>query len=440
MSTKKKLSSILVWSVIPAAFIGPGTVTTCTNAGAVYGFSLLWTLTFSTFACLILQEASARITIFTGKSIGQAIFTHFEHRKSKTLVYILIVGAIVFGCAAYEAGNILGSVAGLSLLFDIPHYVMVSAIGIAVMASLSFRSMKTIAKLMGALVLTMCIAFFSTTISLKPDFGEVFKGSVIPFIPSQPGGIMLVLAIVGTTVVPYDLFLGSGALARKQTLSEMRIGLYTAIILGGIISMAVLGVGTIIEGNYSYENLSIALAKHLGNWAVYIFGFGMFAAGFTSAITAPLASALTAQSLFENKNPERWKTQAIYYRLTYIGVLLVGLFFGFLQIKPIPAIILAQALNGLILPFISIFLIFVVNNESIMGKEHVNGLFKNIMMSIVVWVTIIIGLTNIIKSTFSSLEIQIKNESLLLISISLFSFLLTFFILSKIFKRKPKLL
>ena len=194
------------------------------------------------------------------------------------------------------------------------------------------------------------------------------------------------------------MFLGSGVLDKKQAISEMRFGLSVAVILGGVISMAIMTVGTVITTEFTYEALSQALTYNIGPYAVYIFGFGMFAAGFSSAITAPLASAITARSLFDNNSNEKWKTKGRYFRMIYLGVLAVGLIFGLADVKPIPAIILAQALNGLILPFVSIFLIYVINDPLLMGENNTNRWFSNILMGIVIWVTLIIGTINIIKA------------------------------------------
>ncbi|RLD77992.1 MAG: hypothetical protein DRJ07_13870 [Bacteroidetes bacterium] len=415
---KTRFLNVLFWSIVSAAFIGPGTVTTATKAGANFQFDLLWALVFSTFACLLLQEASARITINSGMNLGQAIAKQFEGKSTKTLVLFLVIGAIVLGSAAYETGNILGSIAGLSLIFDIPQKILVLVIGLLAFFALSFSSIQTIARIMGGIVFFMGLAFFTTAIQLNPPITEILKGSFVPTIPSTEGAGLLVLGIIGTTVVPYDLFLGSGVLNKKQTINDMRFGLSVAVILGGVISMAILTVGTVITTEFTYETLAQALTYKIGPYAVYVFGFGMFAAGFSSAITAPLASAITAQSLFEEKSREKWRTQGLYFKSVYLGVLIVGLVFGLAEVKPIPAIILAQALNGLILPFISIFLIFVINDPVLMGKNNTNGWFSNILMATVMWVTMIMGVISIIKAIGSAIEIPVKQGDMLIVFVS----------------------
>ena len=400
---KARILNILFWSVVSAAFIGPGTVTTATKAGANYQFDLLWALVFATFACLLLQEASARITINSGMNLGQAIARQFEGRSTKAITLLLIIGAIILGSAAYETGNILGSIAGLSLIFDIHKDIMVLVIVVLAFLALSLKSISTIARIMGGVVFLMGIAFLTTAIQLGPSISGILKGSFTPTIPETDGAGLIILALIGTTVVPYDLFLGSGVLDKKQAISEMRFGLSVAVILGGIISMAIMAVGTVITTEFTYETLSQALTYNIGPYAVYIFGFGMFAAGFSSAITAPLASSITARSLFDKTENPKWKTNGRYFKSIYLGVLLVGLGIGIADVDTIFVITIAQALNGLILPFISIFLIFVINDPCLMGVKNINSWFSNILMAIVVWVTIIIGIINIFKPAQNAL-------------------------------------
>lgn len=448
MTLRKRISSILFWSIISAAFIGPGTVTTATQAGVYYNFQLLWALVFSTFATLLLQEASARLTIQTKLNLGEAIARQFEGKPSKTVVLLVIIVAIILGCAAYEAGNILGAVAGLVLIFDIPYYYFVVGIGLLAIMVFSVRSVHTIAKVLGVVVFLMGIAFLTTALSLNPDWSEVAKGAVMPIIPNSSGAGLIVLGLIGTTVIPYDLFLGSGALDKKQTIKEMRFGLSIAVILGGVISMSIMGVGSAItEGmsesaranmDYSYDMLKDTLEIITGKYAIYIFGFGMFAAGFSSAITSPLASAITARSLFSNKkNEHKWKPGAIYFTLTIVGVLGTGLTFGILNIQPIPAILIAQAFNGLILPLVAVFLIYVINDANIMGRENLNGWVSNFFMGFVLWVTMILGFTNISKAAAKALGFDISSSDMtFLITTTVISFILTSWILFKIYRRR----
>src|SRR5680860_615141 len=162
MSAKKRILNILFWSVVSAAFIGPGTITTAAKSGANFGAGLLWALLFSTFACLLLQEAAARLTITSGKNLGQAIVEQFKNSKSKIWVLALVLGAIVLGAAAYEMGNILGAVAGFRLIFGISPYILVLIIGATAAVILSIPSFKIISTIMGFVVVIMGIGFLIT--------------------------------------------------------------------------------------------------------------------------------------------------------------------------------------------------------------------------------------------------------------------------------------
>jgi Mn2+/Fe2+ NRAMP family transporter len=409
-----RLLSVLFWSIIAAAFIGPGTVTTCAAAGAGYGYGLLWALTFSTVATLVLQEASARIAIVSGLNLGQAIRKQYFGTRRGPLVLALIVGAIIFGCAAYQTGNILGAVNGAALAVGWPSKVLTLLIGAAAGFILFMGAPRTIAYVLSITVALMGVAFLITAVMLKPSLAPLLRGSLIPSLPVNSG--LLVLGLVGTTVVPYNLFLGSG-IAGGQSLSLMRFGLAVAVVLGGVISMGVLIVGTAVAGGFTFENLAQALSERLGDWTRGFFAMGLFAAGFSSATTAPLAAAITAASLFEKDGQKLWTTGGWRYRAIWLGILLTGIGFGLSNVRPIPAIILAQALNGFVLPFAAIFLLLVVNDRAVMGAANLNGRLSNWIMAIVVAVTILLGATNVLRAGAAIFGIDPNERWILLLSV-----------------------
>lgn len=409
----KKILSILFWSIITAAFIGPGTVTTAAKSGAVFGYDLLWALLFSTVACLVLQEASARVTVISGLSLGEAIRQQFHSGLKGFSVLVMVLGAIVFGCAAYEAGNILGGVTGAVLGTGLSAKLLTLLVGGLAAALLWLGSPRAVAYTLSIVVAFMGLVFLVTAVLLKPPLTGLLSGTLVPSLPSGSG--LLVLGLIGTTVVPYNLFLGSG-LAKGQTLPELRFGLSVAILLGGLISMGILVVGAAIETTFSFEALAATLSGRLGSWGGPFFAFGLFAAGMSSAVTAPLAAAMTARSLFEKADENNWHVRSWRYRSIWMGVLLVGVGFGLADVQPIPAIILAQALNGVVLPFVAVFLILVVNDRNLMGERGLNSIFLNIIMSAVVVVTLVLGVMNIAKAVASTLGFSTPEESFILIS------------------------
>jgi Mn2+/Fe2+ NRAMP family transporter len=390
----KRLLNILFWSVIAAAFIGPGTVTTAARAGSDFRFALGWALLFSVVACLVLQEASGRITVLTGKELGGAIRGRFADTRWSLAVPLLAAVGIVLGCAAFEAGNLLGGVAGLRLIVDASPATLTLIAGVAAALLLATGNTRWIARIAGALVAVMGVAFLVTAVRLGPDLIELLRGLLVPSIPV--GGTVLVLGLVGTTVVPYNLFLGS-ALARDSKLGEMRWGLAVAVVGGGVISLGVLVVGSALGGGLEYERLAAVLGDRLGRGAETSLAIGLFAAGFTSAVTAPLAAALTARSLLGDKDDPRWADKALRYRAVWIGVLVTGMAFGIADARPIPVIILAQAFNGLILPLVAIFLWVAVTDGDLLG-DGVNSRLQNIVMGVVVLVCVVLGLRGVIAA------------------------------------------
>ncbi len=389
----------------------------------MFRYDLLWALVFSVIATLVLQEASSRITIVSGNNLGEAIRKQYSDSPRLRFIPYFVFAAIFTGCLAYEAGNILGAVAGLTLILNIPAYVITILIGFIAALLLFTGSTKTIIRVLGSVVGIMGISFLTTAVMLKPSPGELVSGGFVLSLPVGSG--LLVLGLIGTTVVPYNLFLGSG-ISRGHTVQEMRFGLTVAVLLGGIISMAVLVVGAAISGPFSYEFLSETLSGQLGPAAGVLLGIGLFAAGLTSAMTAPLAAAITARSIFGSENEPRWSESSVRYRTIWGSVLGAGLLFGIFRVQPIPAIILAQALNGIVLPFAAVFLLIAVNDRALMGSTGINSSTKNIIMYLIVFITIVIGVTNISRAAANAFGFTITGETNLFVLAILISTFLVF--------------
>jgi len=404
----KRIVSILLWSAISAAFIGPGTVTTAAASGAKFGYTLLYALLFSTIACLVLQEASARLTIVTGKPLARNLREQFGKGALGVFIPACVVGAVVFGCIAYQAGNIIGAKSGVALGLDwINPKWTILAIGVIAGVILFTGAPQLVAKILGVVVAMMGVAFLVCAFKVNPDFIGLLKGCVTPSFPAGAG--MLTLGLIGTTVVPYNLFLGSG-LAKGQTLGDARFGLAVAIPLGGIISMGILVVGTAVKGDFSFDALASALQIELGGWTRHLFAFGLFAAGLSSAITAPLAAALSVDGLMRGSY-KKGRSRTI-----WLTVLLFGLLIGMLDLKPAPVIILAQALNGIILPAIAVFLWIAVNDRKTMGENDLCGPASNILLGISVLVAFVLGASYVLKAAFKTVNSSAPDEKVFLIS------------------------
>ncbi len=424
LTLKKGLSSILFWSIISAAFIGPGTVFTASKAGASYGLSLLWALLFSTIATIFLQEAAARVTIASGQSLGQILAQKYGGRSA---LKWFIFGAVAFGCAAYQAGNILGGVKGLDLV--LAGYSQGFTVLIAALAAflLWLGNYRLLTQILGLVVAFMGATFIYAAFQKDWTLGEGLQSAFIPSMPE--GSSLLIVGLIGTTIVPYNLFLASG-ISKGQDIQEMRWGIAIAVLLGGLISMAILIVGI---PDFTAEGISRALGLS-NKWATALCGFGLFAAGMTSSVTAPLAAAVTAQSLFGNTKNNNWANTSKKFRLVWGAILFIGLGFGLSGIKPIPAIILAQAINGFLLPIVVVFLLLVVNDETLLPKDYLNNTFSNLILLLLVGLSSFLGFQNVLKASSTGIG-QVIDPFLLISVSSLLALVLTLILTWEIFKK-----
>lgn len=383
--------------LVAAAFIGPGTVTACTLAGVEFGYALLWAMLCSVVATIVLQEMAARLGIITQRGLADVIKKELRNLWVRNLVIAIILGAIVIGNAAYEAGNIGGAALGLEAIFGIALIKLYPwLIGLCAFALLYIGSYKVIEKVLVSLVIVMSLSFLITAVITKPNLIEIVKGLFIPSIPQD--GILTIIALVGTTIVPYNLFLHASLVSEKwksvEDLKAVRRDTYISITLGGLVSMAIMIAATTIQGGEVKSVLDLAkgLRPLYGDAAKYFMGIGLFAAGVTSAITAPLAAAYVANSCFG------WKVglQHFKFKLVWMFILGLGVIFMSLGIKPIDIIKFAQIANGILLPVIAIFLLWVVNRTSVMGA-YKNTITQNIIGFIIIALAILLGAKSILK-------------------------------------------
>jgi manganese transport protein len=405
---KSRLRSIGPAALVTAAFIGPGTVTTCTLAGAGYGYALLWALLFSVIATMVLQEMAARLGIIARKDLGEALHAQFPNGIGRLISLLLVISAIGIGNAAYETGNILGGVLGLEALFGQAtlgnpdgFYLRIwgPVIGIIAFVLLLLGSYRKLEKILVVMVIIMSVVFLVTMVLMAPSLGEVLKGLFIPGIPA--GSILTVAGLVGTTVVPYNLFLHSAIVQEKwknkADLKAARLDIRVSILLGGVVSIAIVvtsataffGTGKEIQ---NASDLAVQLEPILGKWATGFISIGLISAGITSAITAPLAAAYAISGIMG------WKKElkSVRFRSIWMVILGIGITLSAVGLKPVPVIVFAQAANGILLPIIAIYLLWVVNDRKLLG-EYRNHLWMNIAGGIVVLVTIFLGLRSILS-------------------------------------------
>ena len=390
--------------LVAAAFIGPGTVTLCTLAGVNFGFNLLWAMVLSIVATIVLQEMASRLGIISQKGLSEVIRAEIKHPIINKLILLLILSAIVVGNASYEAGNISGGILGLEtitgeLRIALGNYslnILSFVVGIIAFILLYIGNYKFLERVLVMLVVIMSISFLITAFLTKPAISDILKGAITPSFPE--GSLLTILGLVGTTVVPYNLFLHASLVKEKwnnpNDLKAVRKDTIISIALGGLVSMAIIisassiGLGEIS----SAADLAKSLAPLYGDFASYFLGIGLFAAGITSAITAPLAAAYVARGCFGWESGLKSKQ----FRAVWFLILSLGVVFSSLGLKPIEIIKFAQVANGILLPVVAGILLWMVNKKVVLGK-YVNSKFQNILGFIILIVTIFLGLRGLDK-------------------------------------------
>lgn len=401
---KKLFKNIGPGTLVAAAFIGPGTVTLCTLAGVNFGFHLLWAMLLSILATLFLQEMAARLGVISQKGLADVIKSEIKNSLLNKIILFLVLFAIVIGNASYEAGNISGGILGLEVIFgevsisifNLDIHILPFLLGIVAFFLLYFGNYKFLEKAFIVLVLLMSFSFLITAIITKPNIVNFFKGLLIPTIPK--GSLLTIIGLIGTTVVPYNLFLHASLVKEKwkneSDLKVVKKDTIISIVLGGLVSIAIIVSAAAINSStiLSASDLALGLAPLYGDFATYFLSLGLFAAGITSAITAPLAAAYVARGCFGWS--DNFKDSK--FRFIWVFILVVGVFFSSFGIKPILIIKFAQVANGILLPIIAGVLLWVVNKKSVLGK-YVNTKFQNVIGFIIVIITVILGIKGILK-------------------------------------------
>lgn len=381
MSRKLKMGPA---TLVTAAFVGPGTVTVCARAGIAFSYSLLWALLVAIIVTVLFQEMAARIGIITQKGLAAVIRDQISNPIGKGMVTLLLLSAILIGNTAYEAGNLNGAVLGLNALFGVEYnsfYPWIIAISAGLL--LYFGSIKLLQNLLIGMVLLMSFSFLLTALITGPPLLEVVKGLFIPNPNSE--NLLTIIALLGTTVVPYNLFLHSSLAAnqwkRSEDLKKSKVDTIIAVSLGGMVSMAIVVTSAALPIDSLTNVLDIAsgVKPLFGSYASRLLGIGLFAAGLTSALTAPLAAAFVFHNCMGWKfDHSHWK-----FKLVTLVVLLLGTLSLASSYTPIDIIVFAQIANGILLPVLALFVVWTAKSKTLLGNSRNSNLQNSIGVLVV---------------------------------------------------------
>lgn len=367
-------------TIIAAAFIGPGTVSVCALAGFQHGLTLIWVMFLAMFMTVFLQELSARLAIIHQKDLTELLQSRLQgSRFLKVVMLSLIFIAIVFGNAAYEAGNLSGVNIGLNILEYKDFFIEVAGIkinyAVVVISLIAFSILhlkqykyieKTLMVLVGILSICFIVSAVMTSVENESFWTELFS----PAFPEDD--ILMLTALIGTTVVPYNFFLHA-ALAKQKwnkssELPAMRKDTFTAVLVGVLVSICIIiTTSNISDYTQDIQGIGLALEPLFGRASTYFVGLGYIAAGLTSAVTAPLAAAYVINKIFKLNYPS---DSIAFKRLSY-AILFIGCTVAALDFNPVEVIQIAQVANAIILPILVVLIIWLsynLNTSSIKNK------------------------------------------------------------------------
>lgn len=393
---KEKLKCMGPGILVVGTFMGPGSITSATRAGADYGYALLWTVVFSIIAAVVLQEMASRFGIVTQMGLADGVMPYF---KGKPVLRNVLAGVIAFsitlGGMAYMGGDLTGTAMGLSTMTGIPSNIIAALWGccILIIINVSNDILKTLMKLLSVTVSIMAVVFIATMLITKPDVGEIMQG-LVPVIPE--GAALTCGAMIGTTVVPYNMFIHSTN--SKRTWSDpkqiplSRFDTTVTMIIGGIITAAIMiSAGTVIRGMEvsSAADMAGSLEPLLGSFAEPFLCIGMIAAGVSASTGTPLGVSFVLAGLFgweTNKKDKR-------FFFTNVIVLVIGILVALSGFNPVTIIMTAQAVNGIFLPIVVFLLIYLTSREKLMGK-YKSSMPRTIIGIMVGIITLIVGVNS----------------------------------------------
>lgn len=400
------------------AIIGPGIITasvdndaggitTYTIAGAHFGYNLLWTLIPITIVLIIVQEMCARMGVVTGKGLSDLIRENFGVKLTVLLILVLI---------AANLGNTMAEFAGVAAsmeIFGVSKYISVPIAAALVWVLVVKGTYSLVEKIFLA-----ASAFYATYVIsgllARPDWGMVASKSVVPTVSFDPGYLGILIGLVGTTIAPWMQFYIQSAVVEKGVkLSEYRYTKWDVVIGCMVTALVAFFIiltcaATIFDKGVEVQTAAeaaLALVPLAGQYSGWLFAFGLFNASVFAASILPLATAYTVcEGMGWDTGIDKKFRDAPQFYTLYTLLIVLGAAIILVPGAPLITImVLSQVLNGMLLPVVLVFMLFLINNRKLMGK-YVNGRLYNyfawgttIVMTVL---TIALVITSIIPGLF----------------------------------------
>lgn len=380
-----------------------GGITTYSLAGASYGYNLLWTIIPMTFVLIIIQEICLRMGVVTGKGLADLI----RERTGVRWAAFIMVGMLLG-----DLGNTVCEFAGIAAsmeLFGVSKYIAVPVAALLIWFMVLRGSYKVTEKIF----LGACAIYLSYILSgfmANPPWGEVARNLFIPNFNFSAGYIIILVGVIGTTIAPWQQFYIQASVVEKGiTIKDYGYSKWDNIIgcfLCNLVALFIIVAcaatihahGINIE---SAKDAALALRPLAGHWAFALFALGLLNASLFSATILPLSTSYYVCEAFgfEGGIDHSWKEAPIFY---WLYTLIIVIAAGVILIPKIPLIgvmFWSQVINGVLLPFVLIFMLLIVNNKDMMG-DYVNSRRLNIISWVIMVILIALSLLMVVTSLF----------------------------------------
>lgn len=364
-----------------------GGIATYSSAGATYGYGTLWILPVMAVLLIVVQETAARCGCVTGKGFASLIRERFGVRKSA-----FAMGALLIANTSVTISEFAGIASGLAL-FGVPKTISVPLMALVIWLLTMSGSFKRIEKVLLA-VSCVFLTYVVAGVLAGPDWAAVAKATVTPSLVSEPEYVSLLVATIGTTIAPWMIFLAQNNVVDKNVdengIALQRVDTVSGSILAcGIAWFIIVTTGTVLFPAgievADAADAALALEPIAGEWSTILFAAGLVAASFLAACVLPgVTSSAICEAFGWERGADRTWEEAPTYRGIITGIIMFSALLVILPgINLFDIMMSAQVINGVLLPVLLVFLVFIARDRRIMG-EYRNGRVWNILT----WVTI----------------------------------------------------
>ena len=386
-----------------------GGITTYSVLGARTGLTLLWIFPITIVILAVVQEMVARLGVVTGQGLSDLIRDRFGVRWTAFAMLVLLVANVANTVAEFAGASLAMSV------FNVPQIVVVPVVAVAIWALVLFASYRSIERIFLSISLVF-VTYVASAVIVHPDWSEVGRALVTPRLDLSADVLLLIVAVVGTTITPYMQFYLQSAVAEKG-IDEEELRLEQADAVGGAIWTNVIALFIVVataatifgRGEITTAaDAARALEPVAGRFAEVLFAIGLFGASVLAATIMPISTAFVICEAFgwESGVDKRFSDARAFFGI-YTFVLFLGALIVLLPGLGLTGVIVgSQNLQGLLLPVVLVFLVLLVNDRSLMGR-HANGRIANVVAWAAVGVVVVLDVVLLAVTLLGAVGVKV---------------------------------